>query len=162
MGHGNGGVSSVEYSDLEVNKRKAVRLRAPHGIEPAARGYFEQIIQSLPADHFAPGDEWALLTYCRALVTLDRNTEALEIEGEISEDSMSGALRANPRTAIISRANTTVASLAVKLRLVPSARQDIKAIKEEAARKASQNREAAGQAAEESPLAGFTYGHTVQ
>jgi len=80
-----------------------------------------QIVNSLPADFFRPGDVPLLAAYCKAWSFYLQASTEIEERGIILEDAR-GRMYANPAQSMVVTQASAMAQLSVKLRLSPSSR----------------------------------------
>lgn len=105
-----------------IEPRENERISTPSGMKPRAKRLFEDIVRSLPAEHFKTADVPLLIEYCEA------HDRAKAAEGLIRKHGMlvttgNGALKANPAIAIKDAAVGVMASLGTKLGITRSARR---------------------------------------
>lgn len=97
------------------------RIDAPRHLTPEQATEWRAIVDSLPADYFRPGDVPLLTAFCAASALhkqamLDISTRGMMYENE------RGNLCQNPATNILATQAASMAQMAIKLRLCPSAR----------------------------------------
>lgn len=80
-----------------------------------------QIVDSLPADFFRPGDVPLLAAYCKAWSFYLMASAQIEENGIVLEDAR-GRSYANPAQSMVVTQASAMAQLSVKLRLSPSSR----------------------------------------
>lgn len=97
------------------------RPAPPEWLAPAQARKWREIVDSLPASYFRPADYPMLAAFCTAAAAHQEAAEILEREGLIVEGAK-GFRFPNPAAAIMSQQSSTMAQLAIKLRLCPSAR----------------------------------------
>lgn len=109
-------------SDLEVVRTISdARLEAPAHLTEAQAAEWNEIVNSLPADYFRPGDVPLLAAFCTASAIYKEAQRHMEEHGMVITDEH-GRMRANPASQILTAQASSMAQMAVKLRLCPSAR----------------------------------------
>lgn len=114
-------------ADLNVVEVSDARLPPPDGLTEEQTDEWNQIVNSLPADYFRPGDSGLLAAFCVASVFHRRAAEDLETRGISLVDAHSGREYVNPSHQMLTSQASAMAQMAVKLRLCPSARMSGKA-----------------------------------
>ena len=97
------------------------KLIAPPELSKKQKQFFDEIVNSLPADYFSPADGPLLAAYCAAA---DHYREALQTvnqQGQILETD-AGKQYAHPAIKLFQSHCATMALLAQKLKLNPAAR----------------------------------------
>lgn len=95
---------------------------APHGsLTEMQRGLWAEIVGSLPADFFRPGDVPLLAAYCKAWSFYLLASAEIEANGVTLEDER-GKRYANPAQSMVVTQASAMAQMATKLRLAPSSR----------------------------------------
>ena len=97
------------------------RLPPPVSLTDEQKDEWHQIVKSLPADYFRPGDAPLLAAFCVASVFHKRAAVDLERRG-ISLVDEKGKEYVNPSHQLLTSQASVMSQLAVKLRLCPSAR----------------------------------------
>lgn len=97
------------------------RLPAPAHLTPAQSAEWRDIVNSLPADYFRPGDAPLLAAYCMAATFYKRAAAEMEARGMVMTDDR-GREYVNPAHQVLTSQASAMAQMAVKLRLCPSAR----------------------------------------
>jgi phage terminase small subunit len=95
-------------------------LPLPGGLSPDAAQVWRAITESLPAEHFRPSDVPLLASYCETTATANRAAQEIAANGAVV------AGKASPWLVVQEKAIRAQATLALRLRLCPSARQDPK------------------------------------
>ena len=111
---------------LTVTPIDSERMLAPEHLTDAERTEWEQIVLSLPADYFRPGDIPLLAAFCTASALYKEARAILQEKGMLIADER-GIVRANPASQILTAQASSMAQLAGKLRLCPSSRYTEKA-----------------------------------
>ncbi len=124
-------------ADLGVVALSGARLPVPAYLSEAQAAEWKGIVDSLPASYFRPGDAPILGVYCVASALYKQALEALNREGMILEEVKSRTVKtdgtvvevggrkyAHPAKDILSSQAASMAQMAVKLRLCPSARTE--------------------------------------
>lgn len=127
--------SIEELSVVSVNPD--ARLQAPEHLTEAQATEWKSIVDSLPADYFRPGDVPLLAAFCTASAFYKEAQAHMAEHGMVITDDH-GRMRANPASQILTTQASSMAQMAVKLRLCPSARNS--------AGKAGRDSEGSGQA----------------
>ncbi len=97
------------------------RIGPPDHLDDAERDIWHSIVDSLPADYFRPGDIPLLSAYCSAAVFYE-NARADIKERGLSVTDDRGREYVNPAHQILTSQASSMAQMAGKLRLCPSAR----------------------------------------
>lgn len=97
------------------------RIAAPGHLTQAQKAEWRAIVDSLPADYFRPGDVPLLSAFCVASALHKEAQSHMEANGMILTDER-GKMTANPASSILMMQASSMAQLAMKLRLCPSAR----------------------------------------
>jgi P27 family predicted phage terminase small subunit len=111
---------------LNVAPVTGQRLVPPSHLTPDQEQEWRAIVDSLPADYFRPGDVPLLAAYCVASTFYKRAASEMETRGLIMTDDK-GREYVNPAHQILTSQASSMAQLAIKLRLCPSARYSEKA-----------------------------------
>lgn len=90
------------------------------------RQVWDEIVASLPADYFRPGDGPLLAAFCMATVFFTRAAEEVQAHGPMILNPDNGRYYANPAQQLLVTQTSAMAQLAGKLRLCPSARYSTK------------------------------------
>lgn len=99
----------------------AARLPAPEHLTAEQAAEWTAIIDSLPGDYFRPGDVPLLAAFCTASALYKEATARVREDGMvITLDN--GRMAAHPAVSVMQQMGGTLAQMAVKLRLCPSAR----------------------------------------
>ena len=106
--------------DISLNSIE--RIPPPNNLNACEKGVWNEIVNSLPANHFCRADTIALSTYIRAYCYAEECREHIEKEGAILMDPKSGRAYKNPWTSLLSSQQTVINLLAPKLRVTPSGR----------------------------------------
>lgn len=107
---------------LGVVKLTDARVEPPEGLlTDRQQLLWRQIVDSLPADFFRPGDVPLLAAYCKAWSFYLDAAEEIETNGIVLRDSRDRAY-ANPAQSMVVTQASAMAQLSVKLRLAPSSR----------------------------------------
>lgn len=96
-------------------------LVMPASLTQAEVAIWLRITRSVGPGFFRPGDESLLVIYCRTTVQYEELSRKLEQGGMMLEDRL-GRVYVNPAQGAMLRVSNVLASLAVRLRLCPSAR----------------------------------------
>jgi P27 family predicted phage terminase small subunit len=102
------------------------RLVPPSHLTTDQEQEWRAIVNSLPADYFRPGDVPLLAAYCVASTFYKRAASEMEARGLIMTDDK-GREYVNPAHQILTSQASSMAQMAIKLRLCPSARYSEKA-----------------------------------
>lgn len=102
------------------------RIAPPEHLTPEQAGEWRAIVDSLAADFFRPGDVPLLAAYCIAASFYKRAAADIEARGMSLEDSR-GREYVNPSHQLLTSQAASMAQMAQKLRLCPSARVQGKA-----------------------------------
>jgi P27 family predicted phage terminase small subunit len=113
-------------ADLTVVKISDRRIQPPPGLTEEQADQWRQIVDSLPADYFRPGDAPLLAAFCIAAVFHQRAADDIEQRGLCLCDDK-GREYVNPNHQMLTSQASAMAQMAVKLRLCPSARMTGKA-----------------------------------
>lgn len=97
------------------------RIEPPLHLSESQRSEWRAIVDSLPADYFRPGDVPLLSAFCVASALHKQAQAHIEEHGMVLENDR-GTMTANPAASILMTQASSMASLAMKLRLCPSAR----------------------------------------
>jgi P27 family predicted phage terminase small subunit len=111
--------------DLSVVPMSSARLQPPGHLTVAQAVEWRQIVDSLPADYFRPGDVPLLSAFCVASAFYKRAAADLEKRGLTLEEDRGRLGRhemVNPSHQVLSSQASAMAQMAVKLRLCPSSR----------------------------------------
>lgn len=108
-------------ASLGVVRLSSARIQPPAGFKPEYLAEWREIVDSLPADYFRPGDIPLLAAFCAASARHKQADALLDQHGLVTANDR-GTLVANPAATILQLQASTMANLAVKLRLCPSAR----------------------------------------
>jgi|SRR5690606_17158381 len=114
------GRASVE-DRLTVVSATAQRLEPHHSLTEQQRKLWQEIVDSLPADFFRPGDVPLLAAYCKAWSFYLLACAEIEANGVTLQDER-GKRFANPAQQMVVTQASAMAQLATKLRLAPSSR----------------------------------------
>lgn len=95
-------------------------IQPPKQITPRARQLFVELVGATGPDHFAPSDVPVLTTFCEAVALREQAQAALSEHGVVVDGDT------NPWFAVCNKQDKTIATLGMRLRLVPSARYDAK------------------------------------
>jgi P27 family predicted phage terminase small subunit len=106
---------------LSVVRVSGNRLAAPEHLTEAQAGEWRSIVDSLPADYFRPGDVPLLAAYCVAASFYKKAAADVEARGMTLMDDR-GREYVNPNHQFLTSQAASMAQMAVKLRLCPSAR----------------------------------------
>lgn len=108
-------------ADLTVVRLSGARMAAPEWLNEAEGLEWTAIVASLPADYFRPADGPLLAAYCVASALHKMARAEIEADGMTIEMD-NGRKQMNPAVTVLQYQAGTMAQLAVKLRLAPSAR----------------------------------------
>lgn len=92
-------------------------FKAPAGLPRAAQSLWRAVMQSTPEDQWRPGDLPLLAMFCRVSVLAAEAVAHLEHDGQVDSGG-----KTSPWIKVASDHGKTLALLASKLRLAPSAR----------------------------------------
>ena len=111
--------------DLSVVRLSDARISPPTHLDEAESAEWKAIVDSLPADYFRPGDVPLLGAFCSASALYKQALALIKAQGIIVSDEK----RSYPHPAkdILTTQASSMAQMAVKLRLCPSARYTEKA-----------------------------------
>jgi P27 family predicted phage terminase small subunit len=98
---------------VDVRRR---RIAAPEDLSEAARRIWEDLVDSLAADHFAPSDAPLLRSYCEATAMADRAAAELTSSGPVVDG------KASPWLVVQEKAHRAQIALSARLRLSPQSR----------------------------------------
>ena len=112
-------------ADLTVVAISGGRIKPPASLTPEQVEEWDQIVNSLPADYFRPGDAPLLAAFVVASVFHRRAAQDIEARGIALVDK--GREYVNPSHQMLTSQASAMAQMAVKLRLCPSARMTGKA-----------------------------------
>lgn len=108
-------------SQLTVVEVSGQRMPAPAHLSPEEVVEWRDIVDSLPADYFRPGDVPLLAAYCTASAFYKQAKAEMRAMGITIMDER-GKTYANPAHQVLTSQASAMAQMAVKLRLCPSAR----------------------------------------
>lgn len=108
-------------ASLNVVAATGQRLPVPDDLSEFGKAEWGRIIDSLPADWLRPADAHLLRAYCVAAEVHRRATDVLAREG-LTVMTATGTEKAHPASQIMALNASTMANIAVKLRLCPSSR----------------------------------------
>lgn len=128
--------AAAEYVEHHRHKEKPL---APAYLTPGATLVWYEIMEAVLADHFQPEDYRALAAYCEACALLERMASDADTEPFTVTDDH-GVVKVNPFHTLFKNTTSSIAGLAMRLKLVPSTRT-----KEGAGTKAARGMLAAGQ-----------------
>jgi phage terminase small subunit len=101
-------------------------LRPRDDCPPSVRRIFLELVSSVAADHFQPGDAPLLEQYAQAILLARQAYDKLATEGPVIDG------KASPWLVVLEKAHRSAVALSARLRLAPQARADARS----AARKA--------------------------
>ena len=107
--------------DLTVVPLTDARIQPPENLTEEQKAEWASVVDSLPADYFRPGDAPLLAAFCVASVLHKRAAQDIELRG-MTVVRHKGDEAPNPCHQILNSQGNLMATLAVKLRLCPSAR----------------------------------------
>lgn len=107
-------------ADLSVVRATDARIGCPEHLTDAQRAEWHLIVNSLPADYFRPGDVPLLGCFCAASALYKEALAMIQSEGIVVGEGNSR--KAHPAANILQSQSASLAQMAVKLRLCPSAR----------------------------------------
>jgi len=113
-------------AELTVVAIGGQRIEPPASLTPEQADEWHQIVNSLPADYFRPGDAPLLAAFVVASVFHRRAAQDIESRGIALVDEK-GKEYVNPSHQMLTSQASAMAQMAVKLRLCPSARMTGKA-----------------------------------
>ncbi len=113
-------------ADLTLVAISGQRITPPASLTPEQADEWHQIVNSLPADYFRPGDAPLLAAFVVASVFHRRAATDIETRGFALVDER-GREYVNPSHQMLTSQASAMAQMAVKLRLCPSARMTGKA-----------------------------------
>ena len=121
------GRKSAAAQKLTLVGAAGARLTPPAHmpLDPDMQAVWDDIVNSLPADYFRPGDGPLLAAYCMATVFYTKAAGEVAHFGPTLMDDK-GRSYGNPAQQLLVTQASTMAQLAVKLRLCPSARYSTK------------------------------------
>jgi len=99
------------------------RIEPPDHLNESQADEWHQIVSSLPADYFRPGDVPLLAAFCTASAFYKEAQRLMQEQGLVLIDDR-GISRAHPASQILTAQASSMAQMAVKLRLCPSSRYD--------------------------------------
>lgn len=108
-------------ADLSVVTTMGARIQPPEHLSDDQRVIWREIVGSLPADWFRPGDVPLLAAYCCADSFYRRAVAEMTSGGLVKMDDK-GREYVNPAHSVLTSQASAMAQMAVKLRLCPSAR----------------------------------------
>ena len=97
------------------------RLEPHSSLTDMQKGLWAEIVDSLPADFFRPGDVPLLAAYCKAWSFYLLASAEIESQGVTLADDK-GRRYANPASSMVVTQASAMAQMATKLRLAPSSR----------------------------------------
>lgn len=106
--------------DLSVVRVSDARIAPPDHLDEAEAAEWRAIVDSLPADYFRPGDVPLLGAFCTASALYKQARAAIKRDGITVEDGR--RTYPHPAKDILTTQASSMAQMAVKLRLCPSAR----------------------------------------
>lgn len=106
---------------LAVVPISGARMDPPAHLSDAEASEWREIVNSLPAAYFRPSDVPLLAAYCTASAIYKQARHHVDEKGLVLIDER-GRMTANPASQILTNQASSMAQLAVKLRLCPSAR----------------------------------------
>ncbi len=107
--------SIADLTTLRIDGRPE-RLTPPTGLKKPARAVFKQIVASCQPEHFNPADLPLLERYCEAIVL------ASQASHQLSREPVLGG-KVSPWLVVLEKAERSMATLALRLRLCPQSRQ---------------------------------------
>ena len=113
-------------ADLTLVAISGQRIVAPESLTAEQKDEWDQIVNSLPAEYFRPGDAPLLAAFVVASVFHRRAASDIEARGIALVDDK-GREYVNPSHQMLTSQASAMAQMAVKLRLCPSARMTGKA-----------------------------------
>lgn len=122
---GTRGRKSLDEQSANVVTGFASRLAAPVHLTPEQARGWREIVDSLPGDYFRPGDVPLLAAFCVAAGLYKQATAAVADDGMVMTADK-GRLYAHPGVSVMQNMAGSMAQMAVKLRLCPSARYTAK------------------------------------
>ena len=105
---------------MVVVRGLSARLPAPDHLTPGQAQEWKTIVDSLPGDYFRPGDVPLLAAFCVASALYKEASAKVQSEGMVF--FANGRSYANPAVSVMQQMAGSLAQMAVKLRLCPSAR----------------------------------------
>ena len=105
------------------------KVKPPATLSLEAKKVWRKLVNSVPNDQFNDADFVILATYCETYATMVNANIMTTIEGAVLEDK-NGRSYKNPWFSVAQEAASKIASLAIKLRLCPSARKKNEVTKE--------------------------------
>lgn len=107
--------------DLSVPVQLDERVKPPDWLTTPQREEWNAIVDSLPADFFRPGDVALLAAFCIASALHRQSAVMIEAQG-LFQKTEKGWPFPHPALQVLNTQAGAMATLAVKLRLCPSAR----------------------------------------
>lgn len=108
-------------SRMTVVPVTGARMAPHHSLTEQQQRLWLEIVESLPADFFRPGDVPLLAAYCKAWSFYLLACAEIEANGVTVEDER-GKRYANPAQQMVVTQASAMAQLSTKLRLAPSSR----------------------------------------
>lgn len=108
-------------ADMTVVKATGARIQPPEHLNDEQAGIWREIVDSLPADWFRPGDVPLLAAYCCADSFYRKAVAEMQASGIVKTNDK-GREYVNPAHQVLTSQASAMAQMAVKLRLCPSAR----------------------------------------
>jgi len=105
------------------------KVEPPDELTDEAKEVWRRLVDAVPNNQFNNADFVILGTYCETYATMIKANEHVKAQGEVVIN-VSGNLVKNPWFSVSQEAASKIASLAIKLRLCPSARQKAEQTKE--------------------------------
>src|SRR5262245_29915399 len=112
--------SATAYATAPYPNVRPTRLAPPLDLDAAAVATWRRIVGACQPDHFVAADSELLRAYVEAAVLSQEAFRELQLNGRIVDNRLS------PWALLLEKSTRTLASLAPRLRLGPSARQDPK------------------------------------
>ena len=101
--------------------KSSARLQPPGSLGAAERAVWDDIVSTTAVSHWVPSDSYLLAEFVRAVVLAERAGADLAQRGAVLPND-----RPNPNLVVQEKQVRALASLAHRLRLAPSTRQDRK------------------------------------
>jgi phage terminase small subunit len=113
---------SIAALAIAPPKPSDARLKPRSGLPAEVKMIWQDLVSSMPADHFRDSDAALIEQYAQAIALARQAYANLESEGPVI------AGRANPWLVVLEKAHRSSVALSMRLRLSPQSRMDRKAV----------------------------------
>ena len=107
------------------------KVQPPKVLKGLARKCWLELTRTTPNEQFTESDFVVLSAYCQQYAAMVEASQHVDVEGRVLEDER-GKKYINPWHTILKESTVSLANTSVKLRLCPSARIKIDAVREKA------------------------------